>query len=676
MAETLPNHDDIVSRPHGRWDLPPVAPIEPPGPPVRPRTPRRIIVKRVLWGMLATFVILFAYLALTAPLSKSLKPMAPPTIVLLAADGTPIARKGAVIDRPVEAALLPDNVKNALIAIEDRRFRSHWGIDPRGMARATWNNLRGNSTQGGSTITQQLAKMTFLSPDRKITRKAREALIAFWLEAWLTKDQILERYLSNTYYGDNVYGLRAASLHYFSRQPENLSLTQAAMLAGVVQAPTRLSPTRNLARAQKRERMVLNAMAQSGYITQAQADATPAAVLHVMPAPKTPSGTYFADWAAGQARAATEDAYGESEIRTTLDPNLQKAANAVIGRAGLGEAQAAIVAMRPNGEVVAMVGGKSYKTSPFNRATQARRQPGSAFKLFVYLAALRSGMTPETMVDDSAIVEGKYRPKNDGASYRGQISLERAFAKSSNVAAVRLYRQLGGAAVIQAARDLGIKSPLVDDPTLALGSSGVTLLELTSAYAALAADHYPVVPRGLPADEPGLLDRLMAMRHTFDPRVRKDMLTLLHRVVTSGTGQSANLAIETFGKTGTSQDNRDAWFVGFAGDLIVGVWIGRDDNKPLGGLHGGGLPAQIWRDFMSQAIPGSRLPTPVADETVPEEPEAALNVTLGNGALVEIDPERGVDLNTDLGTIRLNGDGIEARRREEGPPPDESQPPQ
>ncbi len=671
MAEHLPSYDEIVSRPPGRWDLPPADPAPLPG---RPRTSRRKIAKRVLLGMLAVFVVLFAYLALTAPLSKSLKPLAPPTMVLLAQDGTPIARKGAVIDRPVEAALLPDHVKNALIAIEDRRFRSHWGVDPRGLVRAAWNNATSDSTQGGSTITQQLAKMTFLSPDRKLTRKAREMLIAFWLEAWLTKDQILERYLSNTYFGDNVYGLRAASLHYFSRQPENLSLSQAAMLAGLVQAPTRLSPTRNLAGAKRRERMVLNAMADAGFITRAKADATPDAALRVMPPPKTPSGTYFADWAAGQARASAEQSYGETKIRTTLDPALQKAANAVIGRAGLGEAQAAIIAMRPNGEVVAMVGGKSYKTSPFNRATQARRQPGSAFKLFVYLAALRNGMTPETMVDDSPIVEGAYRPKNDGASYRGQISLERAFAKSSNVAAVRLYRQLGGPAVVQAARDLGIKSPLEEDPTLALGSSSVTLLELTSAYAALAGNHYPIVPRGIPADEPGLLDRLMAMRHRFDPRVRADMLRMLRRVIDQGTGQSAGLSIEAYGKTGTSQNNRDAWFIGFAGDLVVGVWVGRDDDKPLGGLHGGGIPALIWRDFMGQAIPGARRAAPPPVEI--EEP-AELNVTLGNGASISIDPEQGVNLDTDLGRLRIDRDGIEARRREEGPPPDEEElPPQ
>ncbi len=587
---------------------------------------------------------------------------------MLAQDGTPIARKGAVIDRPVEADLLPDHVKNALIAIEDRRFRSHWGVDPRGLLRAAWNNATSDSTQGGSTITQQLAKMTFLSPDRKITRKAREMLIAFWLEAWLTKDQILERYLSNTYYGDNVYGLRAASLHYFSRQPENLSLSQAAMLAGLVQSPSRLAPTRNLARAQQRERMVLNAMASAGFITKAKADATAVATLRVMPPPKTPSGTYFADWAAGQARASAEQSYGETRIQTTLDPRLQKAANAAIGRAGLGEAQAAIVAMRPNGEVVALVGGKSYKASTFNRATQARRQPGSAFKLFVYLAALRSGMTPETMVDDSPIVEGKYRPKNDGASYRGQISLERAFAKSSNVAAVRLYRQLGGPAVVQTARDLGIKSRLEEDPTLALGSSSVTLLELTSAYAAIADDYYPIVARGIPANQPGIFDRLMAMRHRFDPRVRRDMLRMLKRVIDQGTGQSAGLSIEAFGKTGTSQNNRDAWFIGFAGDLVVGVWVGRDDDKPLGGLHGGGLPAMIWRDFMGQAMPGARRAAPPPEAI--EEP-AELNIQLGNGSSMEIDPDQGINVETDLGRLRIDGQGIEARRRENELRPDE-----
>jgi penicillin-binding protein 1A len=281
-------------------------------------------------------------------------------------------------------------------------------------------------------------------------------------------------------------------------------------------------------------------------------------------------------------------------------------------------------------------------------------------------------MTPDTMVDDSPIVEGKYRPKNDGASYRGQISLQRAFAKSSNVAAVRLYRQLGGPAVVQAARDLGIKSPLEEDPTLALGSSSLTLLELTSAYAAIAANYYPIVPRGLPADQPGIFDRLMARSHRFDPRVRADMLTMLRRVIDQGTGQSARLAVEAYGKTGTSQDNRDAWFVGFAGDLIVGVWVGRDDNKPLGGLHGGGTPALIWRDFMGQAVPGAR-PVVAPPPDVIEEPPAELNVTLGNGASISIDPENGVNLDTDLGRIRIDRDGIDARRREEGPPPDEEQ---
>ena len=363
------------------------------------------------------------------------------------------------------------------MAIEDRRFYSHWGIDPRGLARAAWNNATGSSgTQGGSTITQQLAKFTFLTPERSLTRKAREMLIAFWLEARLSKDEIFERYLSNAYFGDNIYGLRAASMHYFYRKPENLTLAQAAMLAGVVQAPSRLAPTRHPKNAAKRARLVLRAMVAAGYLTEKKAKAVRMARTDVRLKSNLPSGTYFADWAMPQARAQTEQSYAKQTLATTLDAKLQRAARRAVGRARLGNAQVALVAMRPNGEVVAMIGGRSYKKSAFNRVTQAKRQPGSTFKLFVYLAAIRSGMTPDSMIDDTPIETGSYRPKNSGGKYRGRITLREAFAKSSNVAAFRLYQKVGSAAVLRAARDLGINSKLArDDPSLALGTSGLTV---------------------------------------------------------------------------------------------------------------------------------------------------------------------------------------------------------
>ncbi len=646
--------------------------------PSKPISKRWLWIKRGLALALLSLILIIAWLAVTAPLSKSLEPIAPPRLTLLSADGQPIARNGAVIDRPVRIALLPPHVKQAFIAIEDRRFYSHWGIDPRGIARAAWNNLGSGGTQGASTITQQLAKFTFLTADRTYSRKAREMFIAFWLEAWLTKDEILERYLSNAYFGENLYGLRAASLHYYFRQPERLTLAQASTLAGLVQAPSRLAPTRNPKAAAKRARMVLNAMAEQGYISAAKAKATGAAATDVRVRAELPTGTYFADWAMPVARASADSGYGEQKIITTLDARLQRIARSIVSRAPLGKAQVALVAMKPNGEVVAMLGGRSYQNSTFNRVTQARRQPGSTFKLFTYLAALRSGMTPDTMIDDSPITEGAYRPKNSGGQYRGKITLRQAFAGSSNVAAVRLFQKVGAPAVISVARQLGVRSTLANDESLALGSSGITLLELTSAYAALAADRYPVKPHPLVEDQPGIIASLFKTGNSFGASEQVMMLDLLSAVVEQGTGRAAKLRIKAYGKTGTSQESRDALFVGFAGDLVVGVWIGNDDNSPIKGISGGGLPARIWRDFMGQAVKGAAPlapPPPVRKKPDPEGPVLPLDlpeipdipVDIGNSQ-IGIDPEKGVRLQTDIGgvplDIRLGRDGLDVHQGE------------
>jgi penicillin-binding protein 1A len=645
-----------------------------------PAAPRKPFLGKTRWwwfsrvtaGLLLLFILVVLWLAVTAPLSKSLQPIAPPRITLLASDGTPIARNGAIVDEPVDVGKLPPHVTQAFLSIEDRRFYSHFGIDPRGLVRAAWSNAFGSGmTQGGSTITQQLAKFTFLTPERSLTRKTREMLIAFWLEGWLTKDEILGRYLSNVYFGDNVYGLRAASLHYFYRQPERLTLSQASMLAGLVQAPSRLAPTKNPERAAKRARLVLKAMVANGAITQAKANATAIARLDVRVRDSIPTGTYFADWAVPQARLLTESGYADVKITTTLDARLQNIARKVIARAPIGNAQVAMVAMRPNGEVVAMVGGRSYKDSPFNRATQAKRQPGSTFKLFVYLAALRSGMTPQSLIADTPINEGLYRPKNSGDNYRGDISLKQAFARSSNVASVRLYQQVGGVAVARAAEDLGINSTLTLDPSLALGSSGVTLLELTSAYAGVAANAWPVEPHAFKQEEQGWIEWLFAGPRSFSGRTHKMLLELLAATVNDGTGRAARLSIPAYGKTGTSQDNRDALFIGFAGDLVVGVWIGNDDNTPLRGVNGGGLPARIWRDFMSQAVKGAapqaapkpaRTPDPegpIEPLDLPELPD--IPVDIGNSD-VRIDEKDGVTVNTEVGgvplEVKLGRDGL------------------
>ena len=586
--------------------------------------PRRRRWPIVLYCVFGVIFITLVWLVLTAPLSRALEPLDNPALLMLSDDGHPIARRGAVKEAPVDAAKLNPMTPAAFVAIEDRRFYRHWGIDPRGIGRAMLANVRGGGVrQGGSTITQQLAKTNFLSGDRTIKRKAQEVIIAFWLEAWLSKDEILSRYLSSVYFGDGVYGLRAAAHHYFNRDPERLSLAQSAMLAGMVQAPTRLAPTHNLALAQKRSRLVLNAMADTGVISAGRARlTTPARPVAI--SSKVPTGTYFADWVTPYAQKAFDSDFGEVKVRTTLDNDLQRIAVRAISRAEIGDAQAALVAMRPDGRVVAMVGGRSYKQSPFNRVTQARRQPGSAFKLFVYLAALRAGWTPDSIIEDEPITIGGWTPVNSDRVYRGRITLREAFARSSNAATVRLSQEVGRANVIRAARDLGITTPLPDKPSIALGTAGVSLLELTSAYAAVASGRYPTVARGLPDEQTpeGLSAFFHSSGRLDDRRDRAPMLDLLYAAANNGTGRRAALAVPTFGKTGTTQENRDALFVGFAGNLVVGVWVGRDDNKSLGKISGGTVPAQIWRNFMTSALAVDRQRGPDLPFSAPQrQPE-------------------------------------------------------
>jgi penicillin-binding protein 1A len=598
-------------------------PFEPEAPlPPRRRRPWGRWISRAFGVGIILFVIAVAWLAITAPLSRSLKPPTPPSITLTASDGTPIARRGAIIGTPVDAAKLPAHVTGAFLAIEDRRFRSHWGIDPRGIARAAWSNIgAGGVRQGGSTITQQLAKNAFLDSDRTAARKLREVMIAFWLEAWLTKDEILSRYLSNVYFGDNVYGLDAAARHYFGRSAGNLNVGQAAMLAGLVKAPSRLAPTSNLEGARKRQKVVVGAMVDAGFLSAAEAeDVRPQRVKRSRPE-TLPSGTYFADWVLPAARDRAGEIQAEATVRTTLDRRMQRAAERAVRRAGLRQAQVALVAMKPDGELLAMVGGKSYAASPFNRATQARRQPGSAFKLFVYLAALRSGMTPDSTVEDQPIDIAGWKPKNSDGRYRGDITLREAFARSSNVAAARLTQAVGVRQVIRAARDLGISTPIPSEATIALGTSTVSLLELTAAYAAVADGRYPVQPRGLEeADETPWYQTLAGGRRALPGHIREQLTDLLRASVAQGTGNQAALSVPTFGKTGTTQDNRDALFLGFANGVVTGVWVGNDDNTPNPGLSGGGIPARIWRDFMSDALDVAPIarPEPI-DEALPED---------------------------------------------------------
>ena len=570
---------------------------------------RRLRAAATLFAAIAAG--LFVQLSMTLPLGRALQPLPAPSLVIQDSGGRPIARLGGYKEPPVEVETLPPHVAQAFVAIEDRRFYSHFGIDLRGLARAMVANARaGRLVQGGSTITQQLAKNAFLDGRRDLVRKAKEALIALWLELRLSKDDILSRYLSAIYFGDGVWGLRAAARHYFDKPPEELALGEAAMLAGMVKAPSTLSPTRNLEGAQARARLVLAAMAEEGMITEAAAKSAR------LPRPRRgrdplPSGDWFADWAAPGLREAYGGRFGDVAVRTTLDRRLQRRAEQAIARAldgpgaRAGATEAALVAMRPDGRVVALVGGRRYQTAGgFNRATQARRQPGSAFKLFVYLAALRAGASPESKVLDAPIDVDGWRPQNYDGRYRGEIDLTTAFAQSSNTAAVRLIQEVGPRAAIRAARDLGIRSPLEPSPTLALGTSETTLIELTAAFAAVAAGEYPIVPRATERPMPGQQARRRPLPE------QDDLKTLLAAVIERGTGRAARLPRKAYGKTGTTSDYRDALFVGFSDDLVVGVWVGADDHSAMQGVTGGGLPARVWREFMTGASGPARRASP------------------------------------------------------------------
>ena len=572
-------------------------PLEPfaSAPEARPRWSRRWILAVAL--VLALLPLLWLLWAL--PVNRALEPLPKPTLVLLDRHGEAYARRGALKLEPVDSRRLPQHVVDAVLAIEDRRFYRHDGIDPRGIARAMWHNARaGGMEQGGSTITQQLAKTSFLTPERTLRRKFQEAAIALWLEARLDKDEILSRYLSSIYFGDGTYGLRAAARHYFGVEPEQLDLAQAAMLAGLPKAPSALAPTRHPEAAAERMRLVLAAMVAHGKLEARAAEAT--GVPQVVDAgDELPVGSYFADWVSPQAREEFDAAYGELPVHTTLDLRLQAAAERALAKhSGTGQdaSQAALVAMHPNGEIVAMVGGRDYAASPFNRATQAKRQPGSAFKPFVFYAAFREGLQPTDLVEDTPIELAGWTPANHDGEYRGALSVREAFARSSNVAAVRVAQRVGPGTVARTAREFGIESELGDDASIALGSYETTLLELTSAYAAFAAGATPVRAHGLLGHPPA------GMQRPLDAQAQAAMLELLGAAVQEGTGRNARLRMPAFGKTGTTQDYRDALFVGMAGDLVVGVWFGNDDNAPMQGVTGGSLPALVWRDFMVAAL--------------------------------------------------------------------------
>ena len=568
-----------------------------------------------------------------------------PSLVLEAADGRPLGRTGPLTDAAARKDF-PNVLVNAVLSIEDRRFYQHVGVDPLAILRAARVNLgAGEIVEGGSTITQQLVKLRLARREQTMERKLREAFAAIWLDFRMDKDAILTEYLNRIYLGAGAYGVSAAARIYFGKRLAELSVAEAAMLAGLIKAPSEYNPIRNLEAARQRAAQVLDAMVETGAIdakTAADAKAAPAEVKAA--AEFAPATSWFADWIAKNEFPKVAGADTRSmKVRTTLVPELQQVAERVVAEALKGPrrggpSQAALVAMRPDGAVVAMVGGRDYDQSQFNRAADARRQPGSAFKLFVYYAALRSGYSPSDVIDASPIRIKRWEPENFGGRRYGKMRLEQAFAHSVNTAAVRLATQVGLDKVVAAARDLGIDAPLSAVPSLALGTSELTLVDLTGAFASVRAgrrvDPFGIIAFG-PENE-GL--RTLGAPTGGNLSHREELMALLRRVVTSGTGRGADTGGFVAGKTGTSQDYRDAWFIGFNETLVVGVWVGNDDHSPMRGVTGGSVPAQIWRRFVEAAGAVALARPHIAAEQMPASaaaPREAIT-TEGRGSAADL----------------------------------------
>ncbi len=636
MAKRKPKGDVPRKRSRARRDDDDDAPT----PPKRKAAWPFVLLVILAWGGIFGAIFVSRFLS-ELPDVQHLMVTGGPTrdVTILDDRGRLIARRGLTQGATINAAELPDYVTNAFIAIEDRRFRSHFGVDPFGMARAgVANMMAGHVVQGGSTLTQQLAKNIFLTPSRTFDRKIQEAMLAMYMESRYSKEQILTLYLNRVYFGAGVYGIEAASQKFFSKHATELGLTEAAMLAGSVKAPARYNAMADADASLARARIVLRAMQEAGFLddsTRAQAQATRP---RIVKGSGTPDSGYFADWVIARLDGFIGPSDEAVVVETSFDLETQRLAELAV-REGLsnegsriGASQAALVAMTPDGAIRAMVGGRSYAQSSFNRAADATRQPGSAFKPFVYLAAFEHGHTPDDIMHDGPVDIRGWKPQDFEGEYQGDISLTLAFAESSNVISAMLTDEIGAKEVARTAKRLGIISPLEEVPSLALGTSGVSPLELTSAYAPFANGGEGVVPFGIVAirTKAGkiLYERKSAgLGAVMSPQNNASMTRLMVETVTTGTGKSARLEERpSAGKTGTTQDSHDAWFVGFTADLVTGVWVGNDNNAPMhksGTLTatGGGVPAHIFHAFMENAHQG-----------LPVRPLAGANLVADAGA--------------------------------------------
>ena len=551
---------------------------------------------------------------LNLPETESIQISRQPSITFLDKEGRIIASYGDIYGQTIQYKNLPKDLINSVIVTEDKRFFSHIGVDLKGIIRATYVNLKaGKIVQGGSTITQQLAKNLFLTPERSFTRKLHELILSFWLEMRFTKQQILSIYLNRVYLGSGTYGVQAASEKYFNKKVEELNLYECALIASLLKAPSKYNPISNEKLSRVRTSKVLENMAKNKLITFSSVKEAKLNNKNYDKFTSAPKSTrYFVDWLLPRVKTYLGEINEDLIVRTTLDVQLQgiaeKSVNQITSNYESAD-QSALVALNLNGEVLAMIGGRDYGDSQFNRVTQAQRQPGSAFKLFVYLAGLQNGYSPDDLMLDSEININGWSPKNYKKEYMGEISISDAFAKSINTVAVKLSESIGRENVIKTAKSLGVNSPLLNSPSIALGTSEVNLLELTSAYNVLANNGNGIFVHGIRSIE-NTSGKLLFMREgsgpgkVLDSFVVSTMTKMMEQTITDGTGRKAKINRPAAGKTGTSQSLRDAWFIGFTSDLVVGVWFGNDNDSPMNEITGGTAPAILWSDFMQKAHNG------------------------------------------------------------------------
>jgi penicillin-binding protein 1A len=574
-----------------------------------------------------------------------------------AANGQVLVSLGPSFGRWLSYDQIPPEMRAAMISTEDRRFRSHLGVDPIGIVRSIAVRIKtGHWRQGGSTITQQLARNIFLTNSRNFGRKLKEAVLALAIERKFTKDQILELYLNRVYFGGGAYGIDAASRKFFGHGADHLSLGEAAIVAGLVKAPSNYSPTADIEAARSRSGVVLQTMVQNGFINSATAAQVNPASVRIQETSNQNSVRYFTDWALPQLDTLIDQTSEPIDVWTTLDPGMQVAADKAIRANAPDGTQGALVAMDRDGAVRAMVGGKDYVSSIYNRATQAQRQPGSAFKLFVYLAALESGMKPtDTIVDEPVTIDG-WTPRNSTRTNLGPVTLREAFSRSINTISAKIGQQVGFSTIADMARRFGITSQIATYPSMVLGTSDVRLLDMTRAFASVANKGVAVTPYGIrrvvTADGRMLYQRDSdEARVLVAPWVAAEMTDLLQSAVLSGTGRAAQIGRPVAGKTGTTSSNKDGWFIGFSSGLTTGVWMGRDDAKTVGGLQGGTAPARAFHDFMSVAVarrPVEQFETqvPIPDwQLTPEEEIYGDQAIDANGMAPMVD-ENGMPLGT------------------------------